>query len=183
MLLFPSLLIYSRLSIKFLHGGNLAICWGGEDNTKQCGSKMNLDVLNYSNFFGPNLHIFVQFEFFFFLLMCPKKELIGTGYVVVHFEFFFILMCPKKEVIGTRCVVVEFEFFFFLMCPKKEVIGTRCVVVEFEFFFFLMCPKKEVIGMGCVVLAGAISLILNDDADACKQSSVSLLRIQPFVAS
>jgi hypothetical protein len=44
--------LYSRLSIKFLHGGNLAICggWGG-DNTIQCGSKINLDVLNYSLFF------------------------------------------------------------------------------------------------------------------------------------
>ncbi len=28
-----------------------------------------------------------------------------------------------------------------------------------------MCPKKELIGTGCVVLAGAVSLILNDDAD------------------
>jgi hypothetical protein len=46
-----------------------------------------------------------------------------------------------------------------------------------------MCPKKELIGTGCVVLAGAVSLILNDDADACNKSFISLLRMQPFVAS
>jgi hypothetical protein len=48
-----------------------------------------------------------------------------------------------------------------------------------------MCPKKkELIGTGCVVLAGAVSLISNDDMPMLA-SKVSLVysECNPFVAS
>jgi hypothetical protein len=46
-----------------------------------------------------------------------------------------------------------------------------------------MCLKKELLGTGCVVFADVVSLILNDGANACKQSSVNLLQMQPFAST